>query len=373
MNPKPCECGNSQFNFHPNLEFSTCLACKVKAEKDSEHFRIWGQEKLSMLVKKSQAVSGRSYDVLLPIRGDGEDYFTLRYLLEQDLSVLVLFVNSYFYNDIGWHNVHNLITEFDVDSITFNPRFETYRDLVADSLNRYGDIYVPYKCLHFFYAHRIAFERKIPLIIWGQCQPLEYDGKFSPYDTLKFSRWWFHQHEHNSGALGLDVVESPSSLIDREIYRYPCDVNPYWFVGGYFLSNFMAWDQFKKTNEAFSYGMVSDYHPNSFNPAENCGSDVYYDMHAALRRLKKIQPKSNVQKSQAHRFGHEIVYETSETYNLKPFFTKFLGSTNSGYDWFVDRHLPELKSKLISSPHKSKIGSFQKKPSDHFLKYYKGI
>ena len=165
MNLSPCECGNSQSNFHPNLEFSTCLACKVKAEKDLEHFRIWGQQKLSTLIKKSQNVPGRSYDVLLPIRGDGEDYFTLRYLLEENLSVLVLFVNNYFYNDIGWHNIHNLITEFDVDSITFNPRFETYRDLVADSLNRSHDIYVPYKCLHFLYAHRIAFERKIPLII----------------------------------------------------------------------------------------------------------------------------------------------------------------------------------------------------------------
>lgn len=40
--------------------------------------------------------------------------------------------------------------------------------------------------------------------------------------------------------------------------------------------------------------------------------------------------------------------------------TLFLGSTNSGYDWSVDPHLPELKSKLISSSHKSKIGSFQK-------------
>ena len=168
-------------------------------------------------------------------------------------------------------------------------------------------------------------------------------------------------------------MESPSSLIDREIYRYPCNVNPHWFVGGYFLSNFMIWDQFKNTNEAFNYGMVSDYHPNSCNPAENCGSDVYYDMHAALRHLKKIQPKSNVQKSQAYRFGHEILHETYESYNLKPFFTKFLGSTESGYDWFVDRHLPELKSKLISGRREPNIGSFQKNPSSHFLKYYKGI
>ena len=89
--------------------------------------------------------------------------------------------------------------------------------------------------------------------------------------------------------------------------------------------------------------------------------------------MKKIQPKSKVQQSQAYRFGHEITHDHNENYHLKTFFTKFLGATDSGYDWFVDRHLPELKSKLISSPRESKIGSFQRNPSSHFLKYYKGI
>ena len=59
----------------------------------------------------------KTYDCVVPVVGDAEDYYVVSKVLELGLNPLIISVNSYFLNDIGWSNLQNLITYFDLEQL----------------------------------------------------------------------------------------------------------------------------------------------------------------------------------------------------------------------------------------------------------------
>ena len=101
----------------------------------------------------------RSYDCIVPVFGDAEDYYVIEKVLSFNLNPLIVHINNYFYNDIGWYNFQNLITHFDLDSHTLNPKIETYKNLVRESLRKYNNIMWPYNCLLKSYPVSLLFKK----------------------------------------------------------------------------------------------------------------------------------------------------------------------------------------------------------------------
>ena len=130
-----------------------------------------------------------------------EDYFVILRILSFGLNPLLVAVNDYFMNDIGWHNLHNLRTVFDLDAQVYSPNLHVYKELVATSFRKYSHILYPSLSLNASYPVHVAIERNIPLIIWGQLQSIEQVGKFSHYDSVEMTKW--SQIEHD--RIGLDV------------------------------------------------------------------------------------------------------------------------------------------------------------------------
>ena len=126
----------------------TCSGCITHSEK---HQNIWeDQQAYLCALIKSHLKQKRQYDCVVPVVGDAEDYFTLTQVLTLGLSPLVVSVNDYFRNDIGWHNLHQLITYFDLDSLIFHPDLRVYKELVRTSLRKYSDVFQ--SALHTEYA-----------------------------------------------------------------------------------------------------------------------------------------------------------------------------------------------------------------------------
>ena len=67
-------------------------------------------------------------------------------------------VNDYFLNDIGWHNLHNLITYFDLDSFIYTPNESIYKELVRTSLRRYMNILLPSHLLFTSFPVHVAVD-----------------------------------------------------------------------------------------------------------------------------------------------------------------------------------------------------------------------
>ncbi|MEW4556384.1 LPS biosynthesis protein, partial [Vibrio cholerae] len=225
------------------------------------------------------------YDCIVPVVGDAEDYYTLSKVLGAGLSPLVVCVNDYFKNDIGWHNLHNLITHFDVDSFVFNPDIRVYKDLVRTSLRKFDHIMLPFLQLHTAFPVHVAYERKIPLIIWGQNQAVEQVGKFSHDDAVEMSRWNRREHDLFNVEVG-HLIGNGAQVDERDLnyYRYP-EVSSVARRGvrGLYLSNYMRWDPIAQNQEMTEFGFTPEANTSTFDVYERAGSSVYYHLHDVLK------------------------------------------------------------------------------------------
>tara|TARA_R110001583_G_scaffold169781_2_gene322991 strand:- start:7780 stop:8949 length:1170 start_codon:yes stop_codon:yes gene_type:complete len=320
---------------------SGCSGCYTHKEKYSIDW-MGKKNELDCIVKKYKNKKNK-YDCVVPIQGDAEDYFTISKVLELGLSPLVVCVNDYFKNDIGWHNLHQLITYFDVDSFIYNPDIRVYKDLIRTSLRKYDHVLLPFLQLHTSFPVHIAYERKIPLIIWGQNQAVEQVGKFSHNDTVEMSRWSRRQHDlFNTEVDTLIGSGAQVDIRNLNYYQYPnikkLSANG---VVGIYLSNYMPWDPLAQNNSSIEFGFKPEMNHASFDIYERAGSSIYYNLHDLLKykRIGYRKISDHVAREIRHGRigsdeGDEIVkYYSNSRVDIKPFFD-WLGVSESGYDWF---------------------------------------
>jgi hypothetical protein len=151
-------------------------------------------------------------------------------------------------------------------------------------------------------------------------------------------------------------------------------------VQGIFLSNYLNWDQWQQNMDMVKYGFTPEQPLNTFDSFENAGSSVYYQLHDLLRYLNTGYPKLAQHFSREVRFGRMPLSDLDTdctkylAYQPKKFFTEFLETTNSGYEWFLDKHLTGVahllrdEAELCFSP-----SIFSVEKNENFVLFRKGI
>ncbi|MCJ8339779.1 MAG: N-acetyl sugar amidotransferase [Pseudomonadales bacterium] len=333
-----------------------CSGCDTHNEKYDIN---WQAKKAELIEDISfSKVRKRGYDCVVPVVGDAEDYYVLNKVLELQLSPLVVAVNDYFKNDIGWHNLHNLITHFDVDSLVYNPDIRIYKELIRTSLRKHDHIMLPFLSLHSSFPVHIAYERNIPLIIWGQNQAIEQVGKFSHLDKAEMSKW--SRKEHDLFGINIDSLIGNGAQVDTRAlnyYQYP-DVKRLAKRGvrGLYLSNYCHWDPLKQNKSTLEFGFKPQGNASSFDTYERAGSSVYYQFHDLLKYkrvgYRKIRDHlvreirhGRVTRKQA--FAIEAHYHQSKI-NIRGFFD-WLDVSESGYQWFKSHRLGDVKNLITES------------------------
>jgi N-acetyl sugar amidotransferase len=366
-----------------------CTGCLTHKEKD---FINWDDKlnDLKEIINNNKNKSGK-YDCVVPVTGDAEDYYTLSKILALGLAPLVVCVNDYFKNDIGWYNLHQLITHFDVDSFIFNPDIRVYKELVRTSLRKHDHVLLPFIQLHTSFPVHVAFERKIPLIIWGQNQAVEQVGKFSHLDTVEMTRW--NRRQHDLFDVEIDTLIGNGAQVDfrhLNYYHYPKIKNlSRRGVRGLYLSNYMRWDPLKQNSGMVEHGFQPETNSSSFDIYERAGSSVYYQIHDLLK-LKRVgyrKISDHVARETRHgRITHEQGKGLIEKYSkskvcIKPFFD-WLGVSKSGYEWFKKHRLHGVTNLVtenntsIEMNVPSKINSLlvsSKTKKDDFIIFGKGV
>lgn len=380
-------------DIHPfglSISEMECSGCITHKEKDILDWNV-RRDLLDNHIKKYKK-NGRKYDCIVPVIGDAEDFYTLSKVIELGLSPLVVCVNDYFKNDIGWHNFHQLITYFDVDSFVFNPDIRVYKDLIKTSLRKFSHILLPFLQLHTAFPVHIAFERNIPLIIWGQNQAVEQVGKFSHNDAVEMSQW--SRKQHDLFEIDSDDLISNGAQVDTRYlnyYKYP-PIRKLERRGviGLYLSNYFRWDPLLQNKSVVKFGFQPQVNNSTFDVYERAGSSVYYKLHDLLKFKRVGYRKITdhlVREIRHGRLTKAQAIDIEKTYyknpvNIRPFFD-WLGTTKSGYDWFKMHRLSDVshlisdsdidfKNVCLPTPVKdllSKPGS----PKKEFLFFDKGI
>lgn len=345
---------------HPfgiSLSQTGCSGCITHDEKNSIDWEFKYDSLRTLVNQKKRAK--RSYDCVVPVVGDAEDYYTLLNVLKLGLSPLVVCVNDYFKNDIGWYNLHNLITHFDVDSFVYNPDIRVYKDLVRTSLRKFDHVMLPFLSLHSSFPVHIAQERNIPFVIWGQHQAVEQVGKFSHYDEVEMSSWSRTQHDLFETNIG-KLIGNGAQVDIRALnyYTYPdiCNLTKSG-VRGIYLSNYLRWDPLKQNQDMLTHGFKAQQNNSSFDIYERAGSSVYYQFHDLLKLKRLGYRKVTDQLVREIRHGRitkqeALILEEQYSKNkvsIRPFFD-WLDVTNSGYEWFLKHRLGNV-SNLISEDH----------------------
>lgn len=365
-----------------------CSGCLTHAEK----YVIDWDKKLEELygIVKEVKKKNRAYDCVVPIVGDAEDYYVLLKVIEIGLNPLVVCVNDYFKNNIGWHNLHQLITYFDIDSIVFNPDIRVYKDLVRTSLRKHNHILLPFLTLHTSFPIHIAKDRKIPLIVWGQHQSVEQVGKFSHHDKAQMSAW--SRKEHDLFGIDIDTLIGNGAQVqerDLNYYKYPnISMLDKSGIKGIYLSNYMKWDPLKQNNSVLEFGFMPQYNSSSFDIYERAGSSVYYQFHDLLKYKRVGYRKIRDHLVREIRHGRVTKKEAlllEEQYNNSKVdvykFFSWLGMSKSAMEWFVTHRLTGYESLIgdnqnmsIKLPKKlDELSQGGNREKDEFIIFEKGI
>lgn len=357
---KTCDCCLDDemhaLGYYINSTVEKCNGCIIHSEKsimDKDELYALLQERIENKLNKFKSLK---YDCLIPISGDAEDFYVVKKIIDLKLNPLVLFINNYFGTDITWQNVHKLITEFDVDSIVYNPNFANYQELVRSSLRKYTSIYWPYQALKTSYPIHIALEYKIPFIFFGQSQPIEQVGKFSHFDRIEMSKWSRLEHdlfgvdEESFAGTGLHLQKRQYSE-----YFYP-NIEVSGKIEGIYLSNYVPWDPWLQNNSMIDLGYLPCSTNGTFDQYERVSSSVYFQLHDLLRLRNQgyVKARDHLSRECRHnrisRKNAEDLYfkYKNRSFFIKPFFD-WLDVTSSGYSWFVQNKLGKYQSKICDS------------------------
>jgi N-acetyl sugar amidotransferase len=382
---------NSKHPFGMSFNEELCLGCITHKEK----YNLDWSERYSLLESEVKRVkkNSKSYDCIVPVVGDAEDYFVVQEVLKLGLNPLIVSVNSYFYNDIGWTNLHNLITHFDLDSWVYNPEMHTYKELIRTSLRKYNHIYLPWIQLHTSFPIHVAKEKSIPLIIWGGNQSIEQVGKFSHNDSVEMSSW--SRVEHDLFGKDIDnLIGNGAQINERKLnyYYYPSNLKSLSSkVKGLYLSNYLPWDPLKQNQSiTIKHGFKAETNAFSFDPYERAGSSVYYQIHDLLKyeRLDYRKITDHCTREIRHgRLSRTEAFQLENFFNnkkvnIKPFFN-WLNVSKTGVEWFVKHKLLKSNNLISDSPTEYENISLPEKlklmmvkssePLEQYITYGKGI
>ncbi len=180
---------------HETITFDTLGVCNICSQQEFKRKSIdWPQRKKDLDALVDEYRGRFDYDCIVPFSGGKDSTWTLHYLVkEYGLKPLVVRFDHGFMRPNLEDNVKRVIRKLGVDVHTFTPNWKLVQKLMLQSFLEKGDF-----CWHchtgiFSYPMRVAIEKKVPLIFWGE-PSAEYSAyydyeKLEAVDEKRFNRY----------------------------------------------------------------------------------------------------------------------------------------------------------------------------------------
>lgn len=283
-----------------------CGGCRVSEEKKKINWKE--REKiLKDLITPYKRSSG--YDCIVPVSGGKDSHFQVYYITQiLGLRPLLVTFNHLDNSDIGLKNLENIVYKFGLDHVRFTPNPETVKKCCRHAIKKMGDPFWHEHAGIYTYPVRVAVEKKIPLIIWGEYGFLDLVGMFSHQDFIEMSKKTRQEHGMR-GYEPEDFIEGNQeglTLRDVEFAIYPSDKEIEEIgIKGIYLGNYINWNPISQTKQMIAqYGFRPKIQSETFNSYEN--AECYYNgsVHDHMKFLKFGYSRATDHASQLIRMGH---------------------------------------------------------------------
>lgn len=179
---------------HETISFDEQGVCSVCTNHLKKNEVDWSKRNQLLMSLASEAkLRNSDYDCVIPFSGGKDSTFSLYYATKVlGLRSLVVSFDHGFYRDTVLENRDRTISRLGADLLTFRPNPKLVKKLMMQSLIDKGDF-----CWHchtgiFSYPLRIALEKSIPLVLWGEAST-EYTNYFDVKDFHAIDEVFFNR------------------------------------------------------------------------------------------------------------------------------------------------------------------------------------
>ncbi len=161
----------------PRIEFDeegVCNACRYAEQKAKTDWDA-KLEELKDIAKDFKNPSG--YDCIVAVSGGKDSHYQAWFVKNVlKLNPLCVTFAPAMPNEIGQKNLRNLITKIGVDHLYITPNPDYHKKLSRAMFLEHGNCFLPWTQGVYAAVARVAVEKKIPLIIYGENGEEEYGG-----------------------------------------------------------------------------------------------------------------------------------------------------------------------------------------------------
>lgn len=227
-------------------EEGICSGCQTSTEKAQIN---WDRRRrmFEQLIEDYRT-DGSNYDCIIPVSGGKDSYWQIHIIKEYGLNPLLVTYHGNNYTETGLKNLHNMREVFNTDHVFFTPSIGLLKKMNRVCQRLMGDMNWHAHAGIFTYPIRVAVEKNVPLMVWGEHGFMDLGGMHSYKDLVEFTYRYRHEHALR-GYEWYDIIEASKKykdeITEREMiqWKYPNDeAIEEVEVRGIFISNFFKWD-----------------------------------------------------------------------------------------------------------------------------------
>ena len=349
---------------HPlNIIFNDegiCSGCTIHEEKD---IIDWDTrlEKLKKIIEPYKNSNRSTNNCIIPVSGGRDSYFIVHIVKNiLGLNPLLVTYNKQYNTLIGIRNLSYLKTLFGCPLFTMTVSPSLVKKITFETIEKLGSIY--WHCIagQTVYPVQVAYNLKIPLIIWGAHQGLDQVGMFSHLDDVEMTRKYRKEHDL-MGFEAEDFIDN-GTLKEKDLqnYLYPHDKELEAVgVRGIYLNNYIRWDSKSQHEKMIElYNFETSEQQRTFDSYNDTDCYHYSGLHDYIKFIKWGYSKVTDHASREIRLKRMLREEginLVEKYSLiKPsdisMFCKWIGLSQSDLLKYIDNH----RSKSIWIKNKKK-------------------
>ncbi|GBE18167.1 hypothetical protein BMS3Abin16_00759 [archaeon BMS3Abin16] len=271
-------------------EEGVCDACRSTARK-SKHID-WEQreEGFREILDRYRCEDGSWYDCVIPVSGGKNSCFqayTMKYRFGMN-PLCVNFVPCAL-TDVGRKNLE-FLRDIGFDIVHVATDRKTYREMVHVGFFKLGDCCWPEHIGIFTAPFRVAYQYRIPLIIWGENPQFEYGGPAASRGNPVLNQKWLEEFQMLGYRISDLVKNDGFEWKDLKTMVYPTDEQLEEVgVTGLFLGHYIKWDQKEQIDKMVELGFnVNPDGPieGAYNNYENLDCKWIGGLHDYMKYIK---------------------------------------------------------------------------------------